>query len=150
MLHKLVVLLHLFGFVGYLGAGVVQQWFLARSTGEGVLGPVRDEFERLAASVTTNLEVPALFLQIVSGSVILLLAPIWLHQGWLQAKLALVGVLLVIGHVEMFGARGIVKARSAGAPEPEIAARKRRHLRLGLLDTAIVIAIVVLVALGIG
>jgi uncharacterized membrane protein len=151
MFHKVLILLHLVGFAAYLGAGFAQQQFMTRSA-RGVAAAVRDEYERLAASITTNIELPAIFVQLVSGVAIILLAPIWMYQAWLHAKLACVAVLLVLSHLEMFNARKIVKARVArgDAAADEIAARKKRHAQFGLLGTLALVAVIVLVALGTG
>jgi putative membrane protein len=152
MFHKVLILLHLVGFAAYLGAGFAQQQFMVRSAGSGLVAAVRDEYERLAASILTSIELPAIFVQVASGIAIVAMAPIWMHQGWLHAKLACVGLLLVLSHLEMFNARKIVRAREArgdGAAD-EIAARKKRHGQFGLLGTLAVVAVVVLVALGTG
>jgi uncharacterized membrane protein len=152
MLHKVLILLHLVGFAGYIGAGFAQQQFVTRSGRAGLATAVRDEYERLAASIVTQIEVPALFAQVVTGVVLIALAPLWLTQGWLHGKLACVAVLLVLSHLEMFNARRIVKARAArgdGASE-EIAARKARHATFGLFGTLAVVLLIGLVAYGTG
>jgi putative membrane protein len=152
MLHKVLILLHLVGFAAYLGAGFAQQQFVARSARDGLTAAVRDEYERLAATIVTQIELPALFGQVATGVVLVVLAPLWLTQGWLHGKLACVVVLLGLSHVEMFNARGIVKARSArgdGASD-EIAGRKKRHATFGLFGTLAVVVLVGLVAYGTG
>ena len=80
------------------------------------------------------------------------MVPLWMHQGWLHAKLACVALLLVLSHLEMFNARKIVKARAArgDAAADEIAARKKRHALFGLIGTLALVSVVVLVALGTG
>ena len=152
MLHKVLILLHLVGFAAYLGAGFAQQQFVTRSTRDGLTAAVRDEYERLAATIVTQIELPALFGQVVTGVVLVVLAPIWLTQGWLHGKLACVVVLLVLSHLEMFNARRIVKARSArgDSANDEIAARKKRHATFGLFGTLAVVILVALVAYGTG
>jgi putative membrane protein len=152
MLHKVLILFHLVGFAAYLGAGFAQQQFVTRSTRDGLAAAVRDEYERLAATIVTQIELPALFAQVVTGVVLVVLAPIWLTQGWLHGKLACVAVLLVLSHLEMFNARRIVKARSAGGggAGSEIAARKKRHATFGLFGTLAVVVLVALVAYGTG
>jgi len=152
MLHKVLILLHLVGFAAFIGAGFAQQQFVTRSSRDGLAAGVRDEYERLAATIVTQIEVPALFGQLATGIVLIALAPLWLTQGWLHGKLACVAVLLVLSHLEMFNARRIVKARSArgdGANE-EIAARKGRHATFGLIGTLAVVILVGLVAYGTG
>lgn len=152
MLHKVLILLHLVGFAGYLGAGFAQQQFVTRSMRDGLTAAVRDEYERLAAAIVTQIEVPALFGQVVTGVGLIALAPIWLTQGWLHGKLACVAVLLVLSHLEMFNARRIVKARSdrGDAANDEIAARKKRHATFGLFGTLAVVVLIGLVAYGTG
>ena len=152
MLHKVLILLHLVGFAAYLGAGFAQQQFVTRSTRDGLAAAVRDEYERLAAVIVTQIEVPALFAQVVTGVILIALAPLWLTQGWLHGKLACVAVLLVLSHLEMFNARRIVKARAArgDAASEEIAGRKARHATFGLFGTLAVVILVGLVAYGTG
>ena len=152
MLHKVLILLHLVGFAAYLGAGFAQQQFVTRSARDGLTAAVRDEYERLAATIVTQIELPALFGQVVTGVVLVVLAPLWLTQGWLHGKLACVVVLLVLSHLEMFNARRIVKARSdrGDAANDEIAARKKRHATFGLFGTLAVVVLVGLVAYGTG
>jgi protoporphyrinogen IX oxidase len=152
MLHKVLIFVHLVGFAAYIGAGFAQQQFLTRSARDGLGAAVRDEYERLAATIVTQIELPAIFVQVVTGVVFIALAPMWLTQGWLHGKLACVVVLLVLSHLEMFNARRIVKARAArgdGASE-EIAARKARHATFGLLGTLAVVILLGLVAFGTG
>jgi uncharacterized membrane protein len=152
MVHKVLILFHLVGFAAYIGAGFAQQQFVTRSAREGLGAAVRDEYERLAATIVTQIELPALFAQVVTGIVLIVLAPLWLTQGWLHGKLACVVVLLVLSHVEMFNARRIVKARAArgDAASDEIAARKKRHATFGLLGTLAVVVLLGLVAYGTG
>jgi putative membrane protein len=152
MVHKVLILLHLVGFAAYIGAGFAQQQFMTRSAREGLGTAVRDEYERLAAAIVTQIELPAIFAQVVTGVVLIALAPLWLSQGWLHGKLTCVVVLLVLSHVEMFNARRIVKARAArgDAANEEIAARKKRHATFGLFGTLAVVIVVGLVAYGTG
>jgi len=152
MLHKILILLHLVGFAGYIGAGFAQQQFVTRSARDGLVAAVRDEYERLAATIVTQIELPALFAQVATGVALIVLAPLWLMQGWLHGKLACVVVLLVLSHLEMFNARRIVKARSArgDAANAEIAGRKKRHATFGLFGTLAVVTLLALVAYGTG
>jgi putative membrane protein len=152
MIHKGLILLHLVGFAAYLGAGFAQQRFMARSLREGIAAAVRDEYERLAATITTQIELPALFAQVVTGIAFVVLVPAWLKEGWLHGKLTCVAALLVLSHLEMFNARRVVKARAARGEDAsaEIAARKTRHALFGLLGSAAVVVLVVLVAYGTG
>lgn len=152
MVHKAMLLFHLLGFAAYLGAGFAQQQFLARSRGGGLPSAVRDEYERLAAAIVTKIELPALLVQVATGVTFLVLSPVWLQFGWLHAKLTCVVALLALSHVEMFNARKIVKLRvaSGDAALAEIDARKVRHARFGAVGSALVGALVVLVAYGTG
>jgi hypothetical protein len=59
MVHKVLILLHLVGFAAYLGAGFAQQQFVTRSVRVAVAA-VRDDCERLAASIVTSIELPAM------------------------------------------------------------------------------------------
>ena len=152
MLHKVLIFVHLVGFAAYIGAAFAQQQFLTRSARGDLAAAVRDEYERLAATIVTQIELPAIFVQVATGVVFIALAPMWLTQGGLHGKLACVAVLLVLSHLEMFNARRIVKARAArgdGARE-EIAARKARHATFGLLGTLAVVILLGLVAFGTG
>jgi putative membrane protein len=152
MLHKLLLLIHLVGFAAYLGAGFAQQKFMGRSAQSGVVAAVRDEYERLSATIITTIELPALLVQVAIGVIFLVLTPAWLNQGWLHGKLACVAALLVLSHLEMFNARKIVKARATQgeAASAVIARRKARHRMLGTLGTVAVVLVVGLVAFGTG
>jgi putative membrane protein len=152
MLHKLLLLIHLVGFAAYLGAGFAQQKFMGRSAQSGVVAAVRDEYERLSATIITTIELPALLVQVATGVIFLVLTPAWLNQGWLHGKLACVAALLVLSHLEMFNARKIVKARATQgeAASAVIARRKARHRMLGTLGTVAVVLVVGLVAFGTG
>jgi protoporphyrinogen IX oxidase len=152
MVHKVIILLHLVGFAAYLGAGFAQQQFMTRSARVGFEPDLRDEYERLAASIVTSIELPALFVQVATGVVLVVMAPIWIHQGWLHAKLVCVAVLLVLSHLEMINARKLVKARAerGDTARDEIASRKAWHGRYGLLGTAALVTLVALVAYGTG
>ena len=152
MVHKVLIFLHLLGFAAFLGAAFAQQQFITRSTRDGLASAVRDEYERLAASILAQIELPALFLQVATGITLIVLTPLWLTQGWLHGKLTCVVVLLGLSHAEMFNARKIVKAREAqgeGANDA-IRARKSRHATLGLVGTLAVAVLLVLVAYGTG
>jgi putative membrane protein len=152
MVHKLLLLIHLVGFAAYLGAGFAQQRFMGRSAQSGVAAAVRDEYERLSAAVITRIELPSLFAQVATGVIFLVLAPVWLTQGWLHGKLACVLALLVLSHLEMFNARKIVRARAARgeAANAEIAERKARHRILGTVGGVAVVLVIGLVAYGTG
>jgi uncharacterized membrane protein len=152
MLHKLLLLIHLVGFAAYLGAGFAQQKFMGRSAQSGVVAAVRDEYERLSATIITTIELPALLVQVATGVIFLVLTTAWLNQGWLHGKLACVAALLVLSHLEMFNARKIVKARATQgeAASAVIARRKARHRMLGTLGTVAVVLVVGLVAFGTG
>jgi uncharacterized membrane protein len=151
MAHKALLLVHLVGFAAYLGAGFAQQRLMARSSADGLAAAVRDEFERLAAAIVTKIELPAIFVQVVTGVAFIALTPQWLTVGWLHGKLTCVLVLLVLSHLEMFNARKIVRARAAGGGSvEEISKRKARHATFGAIGGAAVAAIVALVAFGLG
>jgi uncharacterized membrane protein len=153
MVHKLLLLIHLVGFAAYLGAGFAQQKFMGRSAQSGVAAAVRDEYERLSAAVITRIELPSLFVQVATGVIFLVLAPVWLTQGWLlHGKLPCVLALLVLSHLEMFNARKIVRARTARgeAASAEIAKRKARHRMLGTIGSVAVVLVIGLVAFGTG
>ncbi len=126
MLHKGLVLVHLLGFAAYLGAGFAQQRLMAMSSKGGIAAAVRDEYERLAATILTRIELPALFAQVATGVVFIALNATWLTQGWLHGKLTCVVVLLVLSHLEMFNARRIVKTRAerGDGANADIAARE--------------------------
>jgi uncharacterized membrane protein len=152
MVHKVLFLFHLLGFAAYLGAGFAQQQFMARSALGGVAPAVRDEYERLAAAIVTRIELPALATQVATGAVFLLLSPIWLTYGWMHGKLTCVLALVVLSHLEMMNARKIVKARTAGGEQAvdEIATRKARHAMFGTIGSLAVVALLGLVAYGMG
>ena len=152
MVHQALTFVHLLGFAAYIGAGFAQQQFVTRSGLAGISTAVRDDCERLAAAIVTKIELPAILVQVATGVAFVALTPAWLQQGWLHGKLGCVLLLLVLSHVEMFNARAIVKARAAQgeAANLAIAARRKRHAALGAAGTLAVVALLALVAYGIG
>ncbi len=143
------LLVHLLSFAAYLGAGFAQLRIMKRSTDGGIGAAVRDEYEKLAATIVTKIELPALVGSILSGVYFLVIFPGYLKQGWLHGKLMCVLILAVLSHLEMFNARKIVKARAAGGEHMEetVLARKRRHALFGSIGTAVVLVLMVLVTL---
>ena len=146
MFLSVLLLLHLVGFATFVGGALAQQQFMRLSARAGLGGPVRDEYERLAASVCTKVELTGLFAQVLTGAAVLVTVPGFLTQHWLHAKLTAVLILLVLAHVEMINARRIVKARQArgDAADGEIAARKKRHATVGAVVNVLVVAVLLL------
>ena len=147
MFVNVLILLHLVGFAAFLGGAFAQQQLMKMSAKEGLAPAVRDEYERLAASIVTKIEVPGLFAQVLTGVVFVVLQPTFLQQHWLHGKLTAVVALLVLSHLEMFNARRLVRAREArgDAAAGEIAARKKRHALMGAVGTVLVVAILLFV-----
>ena len=143
------LLVHLIAFAAYLGAGFAQLRMMRRSSDGSLAAAVRDEYERLSALVVTRIELPALVLSIASGVYFLVIFPGYMRQGWLHGKLACVALLAILSHLEMFNARGVVRARASNAEtmEQELLARKRRHEVFGRLGSAIALVLLVLVTL---
>ncbi len=98
----------------------------------------RDELEKLSAAVVTKIELPAIMGSIASGIGFIAQNPAVMKAGWLHAKLAVVLLLALLSHAEMFNARKIVKARAANANEDEIEARKKRHEMFGGVGSLLV------------
>lgn len=130
--HNLAKFVHLLSFAAFTGGSFAQQRFMAASRRPGQVPAVRDHQERQAAATVTRIELPAIFVSIITGLIMLqpLLQVGHLSIGW-HVKLGIVALLAVLAHLEMFGARRIVRARSAGAPEAAIEAAKARHALLG-------------------
>lgn len=147
MLTAALLLIHLVAFAAYLGAGFGQLQMIKLSARPGTAPATRDAFERIAASVITKIEVPAIFTSIASGVVFITQSPALMKQGWLHGKLLCVLLLAVLSHLEMFNARKIVRAREAGGAtaEEEIAKRKARHAVLGGIGSLLVVVLLVLV-----
>lgn len=143
MLVAALLLVHLVCFAAYLGAGFAQLQFMKRS--RTATGETRNQFEQIAASITSKIELPAIFGSMLSGAGFIATNPLVMKQGWLHGKLTCVLILVVLSHLEMINAKKIVKARAANAPEPEIEARKKRHELYGTIGTLAVVAILVLV-----
>jgi uncharacterized membrane protein len=141
-----LLLFHLVGLSAFVGGAYAQQRFMRLSAKGGLAAAVRDEYERLSAAIVTKVEVPAMFVQIVTGLGFVVLQPYLMKQHWLHAKLTAVVLLLVLSHLEMFNARRLVRARAArgDAAADEIAARKKRHALMGAVGTVLVIAVLVL------
>ena len=146
MLLSVLLLLHLLGFAAFVGGALAQQQFMRRSSQAGLVAAVRDEYERLAASVCTKVELTGLFAQVLSGVGAIVALPGFLAQHWLHAKMTLVLILLVLCHVEMINARRIVKARQArgDAADGEIVARKKRQATVGLVVNVLIVGVLLL------
>ena len=144
------LLVHLVSFAAYLGAGFAQLQMMKLSTRQDTAPELRNAYERLAATVVTKIELPALMGSILSGIFFIAQTPAWMKQGWLHGKLTCVLLLAVLSHLEMFNARKIVKARAAGGPgvDDEIAKRKKRHATFGAVGTALFVVLLVLVTFG--
>jgi uncharacterized membrane protein len=140
-----LLLIHLVSFAAYLGAGFAQLQLMKRSRVKGVLPAVRDDLEKMSASVVTKIELPAIMGSIASGIGFVAQNPAVMKFGWLHAKLGCVLLLLLLSHAEMFNARGIVKMRAANASEDEIEAKKKRHEMFGAVGSLLVVIVLVLV-----
>lgn len=147
-LYSTALLLHLIGFAGAAGSGFAQGHFLRASSARSLDPAVRDAYERNAAAVVTKGELPAAFVSLLSGLLLLALRPSLLQLPGMHAKLTLVALLLVIVHLEMFNARRIVKARAAGGAgaEADITARKVRQGAYGTIAVLLLLGILVIVA----
>lgn len=142
---KLVfVMFHLIGFAAFVGAAFAQQRFFKLSAAPGLNTAVRDAWEKAAATITARVELPAIFLSLLSGVGLLLVVPGYLKMGWIHMKLTAVFVLLVLTHLEMFNAKRIVRLRVAGGAESEIATRKSRQALFGAIGTVLVLAVLYL------
>ncbi len=146
-MRSLGLLVHLVSFAAYLGAGFAQLRMMNRSRNAGLPAVVREEYEKLAATVVTKIELPALIGAVLSGVWFLAIFPGYLKLGWVHAKLACVLLLAVLSHLEMFNARGILRERAAAGEHMEVnvLARKKRHALFGALGTSIVLVLLVLV-----
>lgn len=142
---RIALLFHLVGFAAYLGAGFAQTRFIASSTRADLRAEVRDAHERLAATIASKIELPAIYVAIASGIAFLALEPGLLGASWLQAKLVCVAGLFVLSHVEMMNAQRIVRARADGTPAEEIDQLKKRHGLFGTVGTLLLVAVVLLV-----
>lgn len=145
MVTAALLFIHLLAFAAYLGAGFGQQQLIKASARLGTAPEIRDAYERLAASVITRIEVPAIFVSIASGVVFITQNPALMKQGWLHGKLLCVLLLAVLSHLEMFNARKIVRARAAAGAEAEITKRKARHAVFGGIGALLVVVLLVLV-----
>jgi uncharacterized membrane protein len=147
MLSQIALLLHLVGFAAFIGGAFAQQSFMKRSAQAVLAAAVRDNYESLAANISTKVELPALFAQVLSGSLYLFDNPGYLRLHSMHAKLTAVALLLVLAHLEMFNARNIVKARVArgDAAAEEISVRKKRHAVMGSAGTVLVVVVLLLV-----
>jgi len=143
LVHSILILLHLIGLVAFVGGAFAQTQFMKASSKAGLAPALRDEYERLAASIVTKAEVPGTFAQVVTGIGLVVMEPGYLHQGWLHVKLTAVVALLVLSHLEMFNARRLVRARAAkgDAAADEIVARKKRHALFGVIGTLLVVVV---------
>lgn len=146
MLEKAALFLHLVALVGYGGASLAQGRLLAASADGALPPPVRDAYERLAATLLTRVELPSILLSVASGVLFLIHEPGYLRAArWMHPKLTVVVLLLVLSHLEMFNARAIVRLRAAGGGDDEIARRKRRHSVMNGVSTLLVLVVLALV-----
>lgn len=145
MLAATLLFVHLVSFAAYLGAGFAQTQMMKRSRSKDITPELRADHEKLAASIVTTIELPAIIGSIVSGVGFIAQNPAVMKAGWLHGKLLCVVLLLGLSHAEMFNARKIVKARASGAKEEEIEARKKRHDTFGAFGALLVVALLVLV-----
>ena len=147
MLTAAILLVHLVAFAAYLGAGFGQLQMMKLSARPGTAPAARDAYERIAATVITKIELPAIFAAIGSGIVFVTQSPALMKQGWLHGKLLCVVLLAVLSHVEMFNAREIVRERSSGdaGADEEIAKLKARHAVLGGVGSLLVVVLLVMV-----
>ncbi len=141
------LLIHLVCFAAYLGAGFAQLQMMKLSVRPGTPPALRDAYERLAATILSNIELPAILGSIASGIVFITQNAMLMKQGWLHGKLTCVLILVVLSHLEMFNAKKIVRAREAGGTgaDEEIARRKVRHGHFGTVGTLTVVALLILV-----
>ena len=144
MLAAALLLVHLVSFAAYLAAGFAQQELMKRSRLATVGAETRNHLEGLCATIVTKIEVPAIMGSIGSGIGFVIQNPVLMKMGWLHGKLLCVVALLVLSHLEMFNARNIVRARTAGKDD-EIEARKKKHAFFGLLGTVAAVALRILV-----
>jgi uncharacterized membrane protein len=146
-LYSLSLFLHLVGFAAYAGAAAASARFVRASRAPGMAGAVRDAFENTAAVLTTRVQLPAIFISVISGVSLLMQKQGLLSNPGMHMKLTVVAILLVLAHLEMFNTRRIVKARARGGDAAaEIDARKRRHGVMEFIDVAGIGVVLLLVA----
>lgn len=147
MLTAATLFVHLVSFAIFLGAGFTQGQMIKLSARPATSAELRDTYERLAATIATKIEVPAVFGSILSGIVFVAQSPALMKQGWLHGKLLCVLALAVLSHLEMFNARRIAELRAEGGAtvEGEIANRKKRHATFGGLAALLFVALLFLV-----
>jgi putative membrane protein len=149
MFERLVVVFHLLGMATFLGAAVVQQAIMKRSARPDLAPAVRDDLERLAATVARKIEAPALLIQMALGVYLLVTNMAYMKMPWMHVKLTLVVLIFGLSHACSANARKIVKARAErgdGAAD-EIVARKARHGTLGAIVVTLAIVVVALAEL---
>ena len=138
----LLKVVHVLAAIVAVGANVTYGFWLARAG--------RDR-ERLVFTIDTirrldrTIANPAYGILLLTGAGMVLTGQYRFEQGWIAASLALYVLAVVIG-VALFGPavrRQLAEAERDPA-SPDYAAAARRSNELGLLTTAIVVAIVVL------
>lgn len=145
-LFSLSLFLHLIAFAVYAGAALFSAKLLRKSAEGGLAAPARDALEAFAANVVTKSQLPAIFLSVISGVMLLVAKPAYLKNPGMHIKLTIVFILLVLSHLEMFNARKIVRARAAGSRDAEIQGRKGRHGLFSTIDLVGILSIVGIVA----
>lgn len=89
------ILFHILGFVFWMGGLLTATQALAGHAVE-VSHEGRQALGRLEAKLLTGIAHPGAAITVIAGIVILWLQPSYLREGWLQAKLTLVAILIVM------------------------------------------------------
>lgn len=117
------LLLHYLGLAaGFGGAGAVQR---LTSAAREHSAAQRAGIEIAARKLAVNIELPAMFLAILGGIILLVQNPNHLKPAasgagpWLHLKLLLVLGALILSHLRMFRLSRLVRARADGASEAE-------------------------------
>ncbi len=62
-------------------------------------GILSNQFEIMERKLWYIIAVPSMFLTIAAGITMLVLAPVWLHQGWMHIKLTFVVALIIYHYI---------------------------------------------------
>ncbi len=131
-----VLVVHVVGFVFWIGGLLAATLMLAAHTGEGSVNG-RQALAGLEKRLLSGFAAPGALLTILAGIAMLRIQPEYLREGWLHAKLFLVLIVLIL-HV-------MVATRATGFRAGRIELQRRECMMLHGAISLMFLGIVVLV-----
>ena len=129
---------HIVGFVLWMGGLLVATQVMASRTRQSS-PEVRAVLARLETKLFKGIAHPGAAVTVIAGIVVLVLQPGYLRQGWLQAKLFLVSILIALDII------AYARARASQAGRIELQKRECMALHSGIALVFIGIVILVMI-----